>query len=143
MAIEVKSEEKKEVKEQVNYNTFEEKKRINIAAFVISILALAVLCCMPFDLYYGKPACYIEYENGKLMLAILLSIAFFYFLGFDMVAFCVASVNAVFLGINTYQQILYESEELLPGFYLLWICSLAIIVVHFLYPYLANKIMKK
>ena len=142
----VKQEEKTNLNNEnkkVSYNTFEERRKMNIAAFIITIIALITLCCMPFDLYYGKPACYIEYEDGKLMLAILLSMAFFYFLSFDMVAFCVASVNVAFLAINTYQRILYETSELLPGFYVLWSCSILVMIVHFLYPYIVKKIRNK
>lgn len=143
MLNDVREKEKANEQNQVRYNTYEERKSMNVVAFVLTIVALVVLCCMPFDLYYGKPVCYIAYEDGKLMLAILLTMAFFYFLSFDMLAFCISSVNAAFLAINTYQRILYESSELLGGFYVLWLCSLAILVMHFLYPYLRKKLKKK
>lgn len=126
--------------EQMQYNTYEERGRMNVVPFIISIIALIVLCCMPFEIHYGEPACYIEFENGKLMLAILLSMAFFYFLGFDMVAFCIASVNVAYLAINTYDLFFYYRSELLSGFYTLWVCSLLIVITHFLYPWIAKKI---
>lgn len=130
-------------KEMEAYNTYEERGRMNVVPFIISIIALIVLCCVPFEIHYGEPACYIEFENGKLMLAILLAMAFFYFLCFDMLAFCVASVNLAYIAINTFDLFLYYRSELLPGFYALWACSLLVVITHFLYPWILKKIKNK
>lgn len=139
------TEKSKETSVQVTerYNTYEERKSMNVVPFIISVISVVVLCCMPFEIHYGEPECYIAFDNGKLMLAILLAMAFFYFLGFDMVAFCVASVNLAYLAINTYDLFFYYRSELLSGFYTLWACAILIVITHFLYPWIRKKVHKK
>ena len=128
--------------EYTRYNTYEERGHMNIPAVILSVISIFILCCIPFQVRY-KPICYIELEEGKLMLAMLLTMAFFYFLCFDMVAFCVASVNMAFLIINTYEMFIYSRSDLLQGFYMLWSLSFLIMVVNFLYPFILKKIKKR
>lgn len=137
-----KSNINNENNEYTRYNTYEERGHMNIPAVILSVISIFILCCIPFQVRY-KPICYIDLEEGKLMLAMLLTMAFFYFLCFDMVAFCVASVNMAFLIINTYEMFIYARSDLLRGFYLLWTLSFLIMVVNFLYPFILKKIKKR
>lgn len=140
--IEKKNEEKREKDEEVVFNTYNERGHRNFPAAILSVISVFVLCCVPFMIRY-KPICYIEMEEGKLMLATLISMVVFYFLGFDMLAFCVTIVNIALLVMNTYDMFLYSRGDLLGGFYWILILSVLIVVFHFLYPYIMKKADEK
>lgn len=134
--------ENKENREGPVYNTYEERRHINIASLLITLFELIVLCCVTFKIHQAVPVCFISLDDGKMMLAILLAIVLFYVLCFDMLAFCVETVSIAFLVISTYK-FFFEPQSLLPGFFLIYACSILVMVAHFLYPYILKKVKEK
>ncbi len=138
-----KNKKTEEKQEEIRYNTYNERGHRNVPAIIFSIVSIFVLCCVPFLTRYNMPICYIEQEDGKLMLATLVSMAIFYFLGFDMVGLCVATVNIALLVFNTYDMFLHSRNYLLGGFY--WILALSVLVIisHFIYPLIIKGAEKR
>lgn len=68
-----KSNINNENNEYTRYNTYEERGHMNIPAVILSVISIFILCCIPFQVRY-KPICYIDLEEGKLMLAMLLTV---------------------------------------------------------------------